>query len=353
VGRSLLEGLLSLAPAAGVVVGAAALLLAVKALLGKRFGLLPDQQVKQQLVLLILTLAAVPAVVFALPLSESQQGQLLGLLGVLGAAAIALSSTTFLGNAMAGLMLRAVGGFRLGDFVRVGEHFGRVSERGLFHLEIQTEDRDLTTLPNLYLVTNPVKVVRSSGTIVSSEVSLGYDQPREDVERLLTEAAADAELQDPFVLIIELGDFAVTYRVAGLLTDVKGVLTARSRLQQMVLDKLHQGGVEIVSPTFMNTRAIEEGRLFIPKRQARARPQPEAVPEVVIFDKAEKAAAAERVRKEYESIGKRIEMLSQQASGSIQTDQEIKRLAARRAELETLIERYRQESDEDGEDGGT
>ena len=68
--------------------------------------------------------------------------------------------------------------FRPGDFVRVGERLGRVTERGLFHTEIQTEDRDLTTLPNLYLVTNPVTVVRASGTIVSTTVD-GTAKPRD------------------------------------------------------------------------------------------------------------------------------------------------------------------------------
>ena len=46
----------------------------------------------------------------------------------------------FIGNVMAGLMLRAVRNFRTGDFVRVEKHFGRVTERGLLHTEIQTED---------------------------------------------------------------------------------------------------------------------------------------------------------------------------------------------------------------------
>ena len=38
---------------------------------------------------------------------------------------------------MAGLMMRVVKGFGAGDFVSIGESFGRVSERGLFHVEIQ------------------------------------------------------------------------------------------------------------------------------------------------------------------------------------------------------------------------
>lgn len=93
-----------------------------------------------------------------------------------------------------------------------GEHFGRVSKRGLFHTEIQTEDRDLITLPNLYLVSHPVTTVRNSGTIISSTVSLGYDVPRGRIEASLLRAAQNAGLQDPFVRIFELGDFSVSYR---------------------------------------------------------------------------------------------------------------------------------------------
>ena len=157
-------------------------------------------------------------VILTLPVSETTIGQLLGLIGILLSAVIALSAMTFVGNIMAGLMLRAIKNFRPGDFVRVGDHFGRISERGLFHIEIQTEDRDLTTLPNQYLVTNPVKVIRSSGTLVTADVSLGYDVSRVVVERVLLEAATDAELKEPFVYVIGLGDFSVAYRIAGLLT---------------------------------------------------------------------------------------------------------------------------------------
>ena len=131
---------------------------------------------------------------------------------------------------MAGMMLRAVRSFRPGDFIRVGDYFRRVSEQGLFHVEIQTEDRDLTTMPNLYLVTNPFKVIRSSGTIISAEVSLGYDIPRTKIESLLIEAALAVQLEEPFVLVTELGDFAVTYRISGLFPKVKHILSTRSAL---------------------------------------------------------------------------------------------------------------------------
>ena len=165
---------------------------------------------------------------------------------------------------MAGLMLRSLDNFRAGDFIRVGDHFGRVSERGLLHTEIQTEDRDLVTLPNLFLITQPVRVVHASGTLVSCELSLGYDVPRGLVREHLEAAALEADLTDPFVLVVRLGDFSVVYRVCGFLAEVRTLVSARSRLAGAALDALHGAGIEIVSPNFMNQRVLTPGTQVLP-----------------------------------------------------------------------------------------
>jgi len=47
-------------------------------------------------------------------------------------------------------------------------------------------------LPNLFVTNNPVKVTRESGTIISAEVSIGYDVPPNQVESLLKQAAEKA-----------------------------------------------------------------------------------------------------------------------------------------------------------------
>lgn len=269
--------------------------------------------VVRELIMLVLTAIGGAALILTLPIGEATRGQLLSLLGLVVTATIALSSTTFIGNAMAGLMLRALRNFRAGDFLKVGDHVGRVSEQGVLHTEIQTEDRDLTTLPNLYLVTNPVTVVRSSGTIVSATVSLGYDVPRRQAEALLKQAAERAELAEPFVQILELEDFAVTYRVAGFLAEVKHLITARSRLRAMMLDVLHEGGVEIVSPTFMNQRQVAEGRRFVPPEEAAtpmvgpAAAVAEEIPEALMFDKAEEAESIEQARYQLKRVADEIE----------------------------------------------
>ena len=256
----------------------------------------PDAQFRFQLIMLALSFAGLLAIIVALPVNDALRGQLLSLIGILLTAAIALSSTTFIGNMMAGIMLKVMKNARPGDFITVADLTGRITEMDLLHTEIQTEFRDLVTVPNLYMVTQPLQVVRASGTIIQAEVSLGYDVSHARVAEVLCAAANDSGLKDSFVQVRELGDFSVVYRVAGLLEDVTSLISARSRLRAAMLDALHDQGIEIVSPNFMNTRALGEGRKVIPPLAKRVIQQAQSSAEQVAFDKAEEAASVERIR---------------------------------------------------------
>lgn len=286
----------------------------------------------RQLLLTGIVFCYLVVLLLALPISEGMKGQLFNLIGIAITATIALSSTTFVGNTMAGLMLRAVNSVRPGDFLKVGDHMGRVSEQGLLHTEIQTEDRDLTTLPNLFLVTNPVTVVRYSGTMISATISLGYDVPRKTIEELLIVAAERAELKDPFVQVLELGDFSVTYRVAGFLDEVKYLISYRSKLRCHMLDVLHENNIEIVSPNFVNQRVFPIEKTFIPRKvYTKEKEEPlNRSPEDVIFDKAEEAESKEKIK---EFINKNNEQL-QLAKEALEKDPENLELQAQFAKYE-------------------
>jgi len=298
------------APFLGIVASVvAALMLLSRALLGKRRG--AEEDLPRQLTMFGLTMVGLIIIVISAPLDTELRGQVLSLLGLAFTAVIALSTTTFVANAMGGLMLRVVKSFRPGDFIQIGADFGRVTERGLFRTEIQTEDRDLLTLPNLYVVTHPVKVVRSSGTIVSVNLSLGYDVPRKRIEEALLTAAEKAGLVDAFVHIKELGDFSVTYMVAGFLVDTELLLTTRSLLRAEALDALHGAGIEIVSPAFMNQRQLAPDVKVMPARElggdARVGDDAKAeksTAEKVVFDKGEQASALEGLRDQLTDIDK-------------------------------------------------
>lgn len=303
--ESFLETMRSLIPAGVAASVTLAVILGLHHLLGSWVSSRHLGQVRLAATLFFSVIGLLVISVF-LPIDDTLRAQVIGLGGVL---IVALASTTFLGNALAGVLLRIVDNFETGDWVRVEGQFGRVTERGLFHTEIATEDRDLTTLPNLYLVTKPVTVVRASGTIISADVSLGYDVGHQRVKELLLKAAKNVSvgdppegLQDVFVHVRELGDFSVTYRLGGLLKNVKLLLSARSRLRAAMLTALHEADVEIVSPTFMNTRALASDQRILPNsileklaagRAVAGAQEPETVLEEVATDKADEAEVAE------------------------------------------------------------
>jgi small-conductance mechanosensitive channel len=310
---------------------------------------------RNQLIMLGLSAVGVVVWLLVLPLGPELRGQLIGFFGIVISAAIALSSTTFLGNAMAGVLLRVVRNFRVGDFVACGEHFGRVTERGLFHTEVQNEHRELITLPNLYLVTHPVTTTRTSGTVVSATVSLGYDVDRVRIETALLAAAGDAGLREPFVHVLDLGDHSVTYKVAGLLDEVKQLLSARSRLRCAAVDRLHGAGIEIVSPSFMNQRPLDPSRPVVPPPRDAVPPASEEGPgsgvESIVFDKADEAESIEQLKVRLKDVLARIKALQDErgaAEGDEARDALDRRLDAARkieARIRELIDRRSEHTD--------
>ncbi|GAB3285239.1 mechanosensitive ion channel family protein [Parahaliea aestuarii] len=307
-------------------------------------------EVLRQLMIWAIVSLAVVVLVIVLPISDQTQGQILSLLGVVLTAVIALSSTTFVSNAMAGVMLHITRPFRPGDYVRVDGEFGRVARHSLINTQIQTEWRDLTTLPNLYLVNNPVTVLHRDGTIITAEVSIGYDVPYTQVQDLLYKAGEDAGLSEPFVLVQELLDHAVVYRACGFLPEMKNLLSARSNLRKKILEQLHGNGVEIVSPSFMNQRPLDPSAKVIP-------PQPvmhnlhsannsEPAPEDKIFDQAEAAASVEELRQRQELAQQAVKHEKSQLKTATDSEREllqrrIERLEAEEAHLAQLLEQSR------------
>lgn len=260
-----------------------------------------------QLIFWAAGLAMLVALIVSLPLDTAVRGQILSLLGVVLTAVIALSSTTFVSNAMAGIMLQATRPFKPGDFILVNGVFGRVTRRSLVSTRIQTETRDFTNLPNLLLVTQPVTVQHRDGTIIQADVSLGYDVHHNTVERELLASAELAGLKDPYVLVVELLDHAVVYRTAGFLEDVVNPLTARSQLRRKMLDRLHGAGLEIASPSIVAQRQQPGDTQTLPAGSALPTASSgEEAPEAKIFDRANAAASEEALREEIAELQETI-----------------------------------------------
>ena len=279
-----------------------------------------SNQVGIQIGWIILSFAMLVILILSLPISETNKGQLLSLIGIVLSAGLALSSTTIIGNALSGAMLKDL---KPGDFIKSGEIQGRVSERGLLHLEIQTEDKNLTVLPNLYLATRPYSIIHSKGTIISCDLSLGYDVDRVKIENTLLEAAEKTGLESAFVLITALGDFSIAYRVSGVLTEIKQRMSATTELHKAVLDSLHDKGIEIVSPNYMNTRSLSANVQTLPGPRF-AKEQETALMDIesIVFDKAEHAENLDSLKQKLAKAREGISKLSELSKSADEQNQQ-------------------------------
>ena len=328
----ILETILSFGPTVLTILVVGAIYYTTRTFLDRQARGKTDAGLIRGIVLFGIGLVGLIAVIMALPMSDDLRGQITSLIGIVISAVLALSSATIIGNAIAGIMLRAVDSFRVGDFIKVEDNFGRVTERGLFHTEIQTENSDLLTLPNLFLATNPVKVTRSSGTFISGICSLGYDVNHKKIEKALIKATEMTGLKDGFVRIQELGDFSVVYQVYGMITDIKTILSTESRLNGNILDALHEADIEIVSPNFMNQRPVGD-TIFIPEKMHATNTKPSESPEDKIFEKADEAESLEKEKSKIKETEEKIKTLSEELKAA--TDEEEK------AKLEKKIEKLK------------
>lgn len=74
-----------------------------------------------------LVLIGIVSVILTLPVEQHSKEQILSFLGIVISAGIALSSTTLLGNLIAGIMNNTMKRFRNGDLIRIDQWQGRVT----------------------------------------------------------------------------------------------------------------------------------------------------------------------------------------------------------------------------------
>ncbi len=258
-----------------------------------------EQRLPRYLLMFGLVLLGIAAIVIALPVSDEVEVQILGLLGIVISGGIALSSSNILENAMAGLLLRLNRPFVTGDHIRVDDISGRVTERGLFDTEIQTSDRELVSLPNAYLTSEPVTVISHRGALVSVSIPLDNDAHYSVVEDTLVRAAADVSLKDAFTQVLEISDQSIVYRVSGIIDDDKLLITTRSALNRAILERLEEAEIELVGPMPVEISRPKPGDRG---KRRRVSTVPEQNIDQVVFDKAEQAETREELLQEIEQL---------------------------------------------------
>lgn len=169
-----------------------------------------------------------------------------------------LGSSTAIANIVAGYMLIYRRAFKLGDIIKVGEHFGEVITTRLQVTHLRSPKNEEIVIPNSQLLNSDVlnysSIGRRQGLILHTEVSIGYSTPWRQVEAMLIEAAQRTQGlgSEPraFVFEKQLGEFAVTYELNVYCTNVNAMRALYAALHRNVLDVFNEHGVQIMTPAY-------------------------------------------------------------------------------------------------------
>ena len=138
---------------------------------------------------------------------QPPQGQLLALLASVGLA-VGLAAQDVIRNLISGLIILFERPFRVGDMVRIGEHYGEITSIDLRSVQLHTFDDSLVTIPNNTVtstsVTNSNSGALNEMVVVTFTVPASLDT--EAVKELSWEAATCspyAFLKKPVTVLVE------------------------------------------------------------------------------------------------------------------------------------------------------
>lgn len=178
---------------------------------------------------------------------------------------ISLGASNLVGQAASGMILTYSRVYRKGEYVRIAEHEGTVTDVGMFATRIRTGLGEELTIANSTILgattKNYSRVVKGEGFVMDTTVTIGYDTPWRQVHALLTEAARRTEgvLADPAPQVFQtaLSDWYPQYRL------VCQAIPAEPRPRALLLSALHgniqdvfnEYGVQIMSPQYFEDPA--------------------------------------------------------------------------------------------------
>lgn len=174
---------------------------------------------------------------------------------------ISLGATNIIGQGASGMIITFSRTFRVGEYVRIGENEGTVTELGMFTTRLRTGMGEEISLSNSLVfgavTKNYSRAVPGSGYIIDTVVTIGYDTPWRQVEAMLLEAAQNTDgiskEHAPKVFQTSLSDFYPEYRLVCYAHPEKPLprAVALSALHANIQDTFNKYGVQIMSPHYM------------------------------------------------------------------------------------------------------
>ena len=202
------------------------------------------------------------ALAMAYPYLPGAQTEAFKGMSVLFGLMVSLGASGVVGQVVSGFILVYSRSLKVGEYVRIGDTEGTVTELGLFATRIQTGMGEEIVLPNNYVTGTPTKnysrtVAEGKGFVLDTTVTIGYDTPWRQVHAMLLQAARNTAglLNEPAPYVVQtaLSDWYVEYRLvcyAGPEAPSRRALVLGD-LHANIQDAFNEYGVQIMSPHYM------------------------------------------------------------------------------------------------------
>jgi CRP-like cAMP-binding protein len=181
-----------------------------------------------------------------------------------GAVVVGFALQDTLGNLFAGLAIQIEKPFRVGQWVRIGDRDGQVSEITWRATKLRTKEGQFLIVPNSNISKEPVLNFSEPiiPTQIDVEVGASYAVPPADVKRALLEAMSNSPLvmraPEPQVMVKGFGDSAVNYIAYFWVSDYGLEREARDLVRTNIWYTFRRHNIEIPWPIQIQYERVEE-----------------------------------------------------------------------------------------------
>jgi small-conductance mechanosensitive channel/CRP-like cAMP-binding protein len=175
-----------------------------------------------------------------------------------GAVVVGFALQDTLGNAFAGLAIQTEKPYRAGEWIRVGQHEGRVEEITWRATKIRTKSGTFVIVPNNVMSKEAIVNVSEPilPTRMTIDVGASYQVPPNDVKAAIDEAVQHSPLAltspAPEVLLWEFGPSAIVYRARFWVEDYAKDEAAKSQVRTAIWYVFKRRHIEIPWPILVH-----------------------------------------------------------------------------------------------------
>ncbi len=183
-----------------------------------------------------------------------------------GAVVLGLALQDTLGNLFAGLAIQIEKPFRVGQWVRIADIDGLVSEVTWRATKVRTKAGNFAIVPNRKLADDIIVNYSepSPETRIEIEIGVTYDAFPNEVKATMLAAISDEPLvwkgRSPEVLLVDFGASAVVYRIRVWTNDFTSDEVLRDRIRSRVYYALRRKQIEIPFPIQVQYDRVEPAR---------------------------------------------------------------------------------------------